>query len=117
MSKATIYYHDIGDYLTQAEKLAIITKFHSVAGIEQEKAWQHITPDSHHDWVNQRDDSFGEFIVIGSKGRTETAIFEVYSLGLTTNRDAWCYSASANALERNMGATIKFYNRERLLHP
>jgi predicted helicase len=38
MSKAKIYYHDIGDYLNRGDKLAIVKEFKSVANPEMK--WQ-----------------------------------------------------------------------------
>ncbi|MFN0013042.1 MAG: hypothetical protein ACKVU2_00720 [Saprospiraceae bacterium] len=60
MSKAKIYYHDIGDYLNREEKLGIIQKFGSVESMENE--WQVLKPNEHGDWLNLRDDTFGEFL-------------------------------------------------------
>lgn len=104
-----IYFHDIGDYLTREEKLEKIEAFTSVAGIAN---WQTITPDEHGDWLKQRDDSFGEFIVLGDKKTDGAKLFENFSLGVGTNRDAWAYNASQSKLERNMGSMIAFYNAE-----
>lgn len=103
-------YHDIGDYLTQQEKLDIIERFQSIDGIQ----WRTVVPNAEGDWVNQRDPAFEKFIPLGSKdddlGR---AIFDVYSLGVTTNRDAWAYNMSKTALEGNMRRMIDAYNEDR----
>ena len=108
-----IYLHDIGDYLTQAEKLEKISGFGSINGIAAAQGWQPITPDAHHDWVGQRDDSFSEFIILGDKkGKNALTFFENYSRGLETNRDAWCYNSSKQSLTKNMKCMIDFYNKE-----
>lgn len=105
-----IHFHDIGDYLSREEKLEKIEEFASVGGIEQ---WQTITPDTHGDWLNQRDDSFNEFMVLGDKNnKIGTALFYSYSRGVQTARDAWAYNASQSKLEANMGRMIDFYNTE-----
>lgn len=62
-----IYLHDIGDYLSQAEKLEKISTFGSINGITAAGGWQPITPDDHNDWIGQRDDSFSGFISMGDK--------------------------------------------------
>ncbi|MEI2767575.1 MAG: hypothetical protein V9E86_03525 [Nitrosomonas sp.] len=62
-----IYMHDIGDYLSREDKLARIKAFKSISGIKKANGWQPITPDKHHDWVGQRDDSFSAFISLGDK--------------------------------------------------
>jgi predicted helicase len=108
-----IYYHDIGNGLTRKEKLEKISTFASIAGIRDAAGWQAITPDAHGDWLNQRDDSFSDFIVLGNKdGKDEKALFANYSRGLETNRDAWCYNASKQNVTDNMMRTIACYNSE-----
>ncbi len=104
-----IHVHDIGDYLSREEKLARIEDYASVAGITD---WQAITPDGHGDWLRQRDDSFGEFIVLGDKKGDGLKLFDNFSLGVVTNRDAWAYNASKDKLQANMGRMIDFYNAE-----
>ncbi|ANE54628.1 type ISP restriction/modification enzyme [Methylomonas sp. DH-1] len=108
-----IYFHDIGDYLSREEKLDKISEFSSLAGISEINGWQAITPDQHGDWLKQRDDSFGEFIVLGEKSDKETkALFANYSAGVKTQRDAWCYNASKDDLTDNMERMIESYNDE-----
>lgn len=108
-----IYFHDIGDYLSREEKLEKIASYASLAGIKDEKSWQSIIPDDHGDWLKQRDDSFGEFIVLGDKKTDGAKLFANFSLGVATGRDSWAYNASQNKLEQNMGGMIAFYNAER----
>lgn len=108
-----ILFHDIGDYLSQQEKLEKIEAFQSIQGITQANGWQLITPDQHHDWINQRDDSFGEHISLGDKkDKDSIALFENYSSGVKTNRDAWCYNSSKSAIEFNMKRMADFYCAE-----
>lgn len=104
-----IHFHDIGDYLSREEKLNKIVEYTSVAGIGE---WLQITPDEHGDWLRQRDDSFAEHIVLGDKKSDELKLFDNFSLGVVTNRDAWAYNASKNKLETNMTSMIDFYNAE-----
>nr|VFK58143.1 MAG: Predicted helicase [Candidatus Kentron sp. TUN] len=105
-----IQYCDIGDDLTREKKLKTIASFADVAGIS---AWQSITPDRHGDWLNQRDDSFEQFIVMGDKKQEDApTLFENFSLGVATNRDAWCYNAGKTTVEDNMRRMIAFYNSE-----
>ncbi len=103
-----IYFHDIGDYLSREDKLEKINSYASVGGIG---AWQTITPDEHGDWLKQRDESFGRFIVLGDK-EGQNAISGMYSYGVNTARDAWCYNGSARALSANVSGMINFYNGE-----
>lgn len=108
-----IHWHDIGDYLTQTQKLEIVSQFQSVNGITQAKGWTNILPDSQNDWVNQRDESFDEFIKIGDKkNNLVTSIFENYSGGMKSGRDAWCCNMSQKSVKVNMISMIEFYNSQ-----
>jgi predicted helicase len=108
-----IYFHDIGDYLSQQDKLEKIAQFQSIAGITHAQGWQAITPDKYGDWINQRDDSFGEYISLGDKrDKGSLTIFSVYSHGLKTNRDSWCYNSSITNLKKKMRSMIDYFNLE-----
>ena len=108
-----IYFHDIGDYLSQAQKLEMISNFTSIQGIKAAQGWVGITPDKYGDWVNQRDDSFAEHISLGDKkDKDAITIFESYSCGVQTNRDAWVYNSSEKNLSNNIKNMIDFYNKE-----
>ncbi len=108
-----IYMHDIGNYLSREDKLFKISELMSINGISKTNGWLPITPDKHHDWVNQRDDSFDKFIPLGDKKDKDTvSVFTNYSCGVKTNRDAWVYNASKLKLIDNVNKSIIFYNDE-----
>ena len=112
-TQGNIYFHDIGDYLSQQEKLDKIAQFQSIAGITHAQGWQVLTPDKYGDWINQRDDSFGEHISLGDKKNVSSlSVFADYSLGVSTNRDAWVFNSSSSKLSKNIKNMIDFYNRE-----
>ncbi|CAN5299702.1 hypothetical protein BH20ACI2_BH20ACI2_28820 [soil metagenome] len=112
MPKATIYYHDIGDYLKRDEKLAIIKKFGSVTNESIE--WTTLAPNEHGDWISQRNDIFNEFIPIGDKTKQEGYfVAGIYCRGLETSRDAWAYNFGKEKLGENVKASIDFYNDQR----
>jgi predicted helicase len=108
-----IFYHDIGNYKSREEKLAIIKGFQSINGLHREKQWKRIQPNDSHDWINQRDPAFESFVSLGDK-KDENAktVFENYSQGVLTSRDKWCYNFSKAAVAANMERMIKFYNEE-----
>lgn len=108
-SHGRIHFHDIGDYLSREQKLEKLAGYASVGGIEQ---WRLISPDEHGDWLKQRDDSFADHIVLGDKKGDGPKLFDNFSLGVVTNRDAWAYNASRGKLEANMTSMIDFYNAE-----
>ena len=49
-----IYFHDIGDYLDQKEKLAMVSSYQSIEGLGLAKGWKQIEPDENFDWVGSR---------------------------------------------------------------
>jgi predicted helicase len=111
--RGIIRFHDIGDYLTREEKLARIQAFGSVDGITKAQAWRRIVPDEHGDWVNQRDKRFDRFLALADKDGIEPCkLFENFSLGVATARDAWCVNSSKEAMLANMKAMIGVYNEE-----
>ena len=108
-----LYYHDIGDYRSREEKLRIIEKFQSLNGLHSKRSWRHIHPNASYDWINQRDPAFERFVSIGDKKDDSVkTVFETYSRGLETARDAWCYNFSRFALTSNMERMIRFYNEQ-----
>ncbi len=111
-NKATIHYKDIGDYLTREEKLNIIQEITSVACKNFNS--QILQPNEHNDWLNQRNELFETYTPIGDKdNKNKDKFFEIYSGGIVTSRDSWCYNSSSEILTKNMSATIDFYNNQR----
>ena len=117
--KAKIYYYDIGDYLDRQKKLNIISNFKSIEGIEKAGKFTLITPNKDYDWINQRDYSYMKFMPIAEKSckfkplkKGEMNIFEAFSMGISTSRDAWCVNFSKQNLANNMQTTISIFNAE-----
>jgi predicted helicase len=111
--KATIHYHDIGDYLNREEKLKIISKFKTIANPAMNLI--ELQPNEHGDWISQRSDLFETMIEIGDKNfkqKTETVFVPNYSNGIKTNRDAWVYNFSRKAVLFSSEKTIIFFNKQ-----
>ncbi len=105
-----LLYHDIGDYLSQQEKLDIIESF----GSFNEMPWQRLTPNAQGDWANQRDPAFERFMMMGEKdGLGADVLFDFYSLGVVTNRDPWVYSSSREQVSMNVQRMLEAYNSDR----
>ena len=109
-----ILFRDIGNDLITEEKLDTIRKFGSTRGITKANGWTRIVPDAKHDWLSQGDPKFSQFMQVGGKKRNtfNELVFENYSLGVATGRDAWCLNFSSSALEKNVRSLINFYNSE-----
>ena len=108
---AKIKYLDVGDYLNREEKLEKVKNFRCIKGIGSD--WKTITPDKYGDWINQRDESFYQFMPMGDKKLgNKDIVFSLYSCGVKTNRDFWVYNFNKNQIKENMQNMINFYNQE-----
>ncbi|MBU2741697.1 DEAD/DEAH box helicase [Acidithiobacillus albertensis] len=105
---AELYYHDIGDYLGRKDKLNIIRKASSMKGL----VWNRIHPNEAGDWIGQRSEGYEQFMLLGDKKENAEAIFDIYSLGVGTNRDAWAYNHSRHDLSDNMQDMIDVFNAD-----
>lgn len=109
VSSCRLHYHDIGDYLTREQKLAMVEALQNIERVP----WQVLTPNQDGDWINQRSDVFESFTPLGDKRDADRSVlFSTYSGGVKTQRDAWAYNFSLPALVDNMGRMIRFYNEQ-----
>ncbi len=107
--KATIYYHDIGDYLTREQKLKMIQDFHSIENVE----WKEIIPNEKNDWINIRDGIYDVLIPIYPETRlhkNNKSFFMLNGPAVATGRDVWVYNNSKEVLKNNMASMISHYN-------
>ena len=105
-----IHFACVDDYLSREEKLQQLIDIGSV--LNPELKLTTLTPDVHGDWLNQRRDDFAHFLSLDGKTKGSNGIFSNYSLGITTNRDAWSYNASKKAIEANFTKCIACYNEQ-----
>ena len=84
----------------------------SVNGIS---TWQNVRPDHHNDWINQRDESFQKFFPIGDKlvksGKSNDAIFHLYSNGLKTGKDGYMCNYSRVMCIESATNMVKDYSQ------
>lgn len=110
-NKATIYYHDIGDYLSREQKLSMVKDFKDVNGIK----WQIIKPTAKNDWINQRDGTFDSLIPLCPSSKFNVgseSFFTANVIGVATNRDSWVYGFSKNEVEKNVTNLISYYTEQ-----
>ncbi|HBD7428750.1 TPA: DEAD/DEAH box helicase [Legionella pneumophila] len=106
-----LVYYDIGDYLNRQEKFDVIEKIGSIENIE----WKKITPNQNGDWINQRDQIFEQFVMLGNKSDMGAqSVFNTYSQGILSARDFWVYNSNKNTVESNIRRMIDNYNSNRL---
>ncbi len=114
--KASIHYYDIGDYLSRDEKLEIIRKTRSISNPKLK--WSILEPNSHGDWIGQRNDMFLSLIPLNQEekiSKKNESFFTINSLGLGSNRDSWVYNSSLSKLRNNIKKSIDFYNQQRII--
>ncbi len=106
-----IFYYRRPEMETASEKLEVIseTRIDSLT-------FNEVQPDSKQNWINQTNNDFDSLIPVAdkatraaTKGRQERAIFKVYSLGISTNRDEWLYDLSPAALREKAEHLISSY--------
>ena len=78
-----------------------------------------ITPDRRNDWLNQSDTDFEELTAIANRqtkfaktASEERAVFGLYSVGISTNRDAWLYDFDSKTLSVKVQFFCKKYQNE-----
>ena len=110
---ASIYYKDIGDYLSREEKLKII-KSHKTFD-NSSLCLNKITPNEHGDWLSLRNEGFRAFLAMAPDkkfDRGSSSFFIINSLGVLTSRDNWLYNSSLDEVKKTSKATVDFYNSE-----
>lgn len=103
-----IYFATVDDYLSREEKLGQLKDLRSIINAPLIE----IHPDAHGDWLNQRRDDFAHFITVDGKKTDGLALFDSFSCGISTGRDAWSFNSSRATIERNFSGCIEFYNAQ-----
>ncbi len=111
---ATIHYRDVGDYTTSEDKLHDLIMYGSFLSDTWLDGAQTIVPNEHGDWINQRNDAFGNYIALDPEKKfTELgeSFFSAQALGVATNRDAYIQDFSKQAVLDRQQAAVDFYNQ------
>ena len=81
--------------------------------------WQVLRPNRKHNWlVSETEAEFESHLPLGSKEAKRAlphkaqTIFKTYSLGVSTNRDAWVYDYKYDSLVKRMRQFVEDYNAE-----
>lgn len=106
-----IFYSRRPELETAEDKLAFLGKHH-LSTIDKEL----LLPDSNGNWIDVSDSDFTDHIPMisektksATKALHERAIFKLYSLGVSTNRDEWIYDDDSDLLAMKMRAFIERY--------
>jgi predicted helicase len=105
---AKIYYKAVRDYAKKKEKFMELKEWEEKP---DQIPWQEIVPNDKHDWIDQGDKEFEGFVKLGDKkSKHGLTIFDIYSLGLSTNRDTYAYNFSKDDLKKHMERLIDVFN-------
>jgi len=109
---ALIYYSNLGENDVKEVKYKFLDEFENYRNLN----WIQIHPDSNSNWLNtENQNEYSLFLKLGEKDRKDTAkgkvIFNLYSLGVATNRDSYVYNFSKQVVEQNAKKFISTYNR------
>ena len=118
LGRCSIHYAQRDDAELAVDKLAYLRE----AKLDK-IAFEVITPDDKNNWFNQSNSDFTTLMPLANRetklAKTtadEQAIFRLYSLGVSTNRDEWVYDFDADALGKKVRAFINEYEEIRAEH-
>ena len=82
---------------------------------------EEIRPDKKHNWLNITNNDFESFIPLATKNTKaarnqsqEKAIFKLFSLGISTNRDEWVYDDDPAKLAAKAKVLVNDYSSQDL---
>lgn len=112
----TIRYESVRDYAKSDDKLSFL----SMTPLRQ-RPFSVVEPDKEGNWIGSSEDDWHDLLPVADKKTKtaksraqENAIFRLYSLGMSTNRDEWLYDFKAQQLEAKAALLIrKFDSTER----
>ncbi|MBV5297069.1 MAG: N-6 DNA methylase [Rhodoferax sp.] len=101
---ALLHYYRRPEMETAEEKLSFLASAHL-----RNLQFEQIKPDHDGNWLNQTDNDFATLLPLANKeskaaktAASECAIFKLYSLGISTNRDEWVTDADKAVLEKKV---------------
>jgi predicted helicase len=112
--KCKIFYASTEEFWTRQRKEEFLVAVVDRNGVN----WRILPPDEKGNWLTEGlNDDYSDLLPIASQdakaNSSESGIlFQTFSRGAETTRDAWCYNFSVEALSENVGRFVKFYNAE-----
>ncbi len=104
-----VFYNAVGDYLKSPDKIDYI-KGKPFSGFDLSE----ISPDADANWLNQSTSDFESLLPLANRetkfakaATEEQAVFGLYSVGISTNRDEWAYDFDASTVSNK----VKYFCR------
>jgi len=115
MTRARIYYARVDELWRREEKYTYLEEKRHVGGGE----WQELQPDAKNNWLTEgMADEFQTFAPLGTKETKAAqtanveAIFKIYTLGVSTNRDDVVYDFDKDRLSERIKSVAELFNSE-----
>lgn len=106
-----VFYNAVEDYVKSEHKKDYI-RSKTLADLN----FVHACPDKNGNWINLTNNDFDSFLpLIGKEvksGKSEQAVFRLFSRGVATQRDEWVYDSSREALTERMKYFAEVYNEQ-----
>jgi predicted helicase len=116
-ARRAVHYYRVPEFWRKTEKLAFLKQTDSLAGID----WIELQPNEKDIWITEGLQSeFSTFLPVGTKEskfaqsnkEDMQTIFNAYSGGVKTDRDAWTYDFRQDSLREKMKRFIDTYNTD-----
>ena len=109
-----VFYSTVGDHATASDKKDYI-KGKPLPSFE----FFEITPDNQNNWLNQSDTDFRTLMPVANRetklAKTDAeqgAVFGLYSVGISTNRDDWLYALDRGDLSNRVDYFVDTYQAD-----
>ena len=103
-----IHYSSREDSESAADKLAYLRQA-TLEGV----SFESISPDKKHNWLNQSNPNFEKLTALVNRRSNDVpSIFDIYTPGVSTNRDEWVYDFDLSNLLAKTQFFTDAYNRE-----
>ena len=113
-----VFYKPVDDYARSSAKIGFI-KGKDLGSFE----FDELTPDASNNWLEPSNSHFGQLVPLANRqtklAKTvddEQALFMLYSVGISTNRDDWVYDFDPTHLIYKVRAFIDVYEESRAKH-
>lgn len=106
-----IHYISLDDFWRKEQKLQWLA-----SNPLKQIPFEILRPDKNNNWINIADNDFETLLPLADKsvklGRSNKAIFELYTLGVVTARDEWVYDFDEVKLKDKVKFLIEVYNND-----
>ncbi|MFC1836409.1 type ISP restriction/modification enzyme [Thermodesulfobacteriota bacterium] len=110
--RARVLHSQVDEFWRKEDKYSFLEQSRSSARVE----WAEVEPDGKYTWLTEGLDSdFDSMIPLAvrdAQSSDSNALFSLFSLGVSTNRDAWVYNFDHSELCHNIERMIEVYNQQ-----